>query len=88
MASYLGSISLLEQLTELRETYYLLHYWFIITAYNSETARRKRWHRARYLGWGVELPCPLYGHMQLANQEALQTPPSCVFVEVSLYTRD
>ncbi|KAF0875920.1 FHR5 protein, partial [Crocuta crocuta] len=38
----LGLINLLEQLTELRETFYLLDYGFIIKGYNSGTARWKR----------------------------------------------
>ena len=38
----LGSINLLGHLTELRETFYLLDYWFIIKGYNSGTARWKR----------------------------------------------
>ena len=32
---FLGLINLLEQLVELRETFYLLDYWFIIKGYNS-----------------------------------------------------
>lgn len=35
----LGLINLLKQLTELRETFFLLDYWFIIKGYNSETVR-------------------------------------------------
>ena len=37
--SSLGLTNLLEQLTELRETFYLLDDQFIIKRYNSETAR-------------------------------------------------
>ena len=37
-----GSINLLEQLTELRKTFYLLDYPFIVKEYNSSTARQKR----------------------------------------------
>ena len=41
--SSLGSINLLEQLTELRETFCSPGYWFIIKGYNSGTARWKRY---------------------------------------------
>ena len=41
----LGSINLLEWLTELRETFYLLNYQFIVKGYNSGTARWKRYIR-------------------------------------------
>ena len=53
----LGLINLLEQLTELRETFYLLEYWFIMNEYNSGMARRKRCID-KIWGKGVELPCP------------------------------
>ena len=36
------SIILLEQLTELKETFYVLDYWFIIKGCNSETVKQKR----------------------------------------------
>ena len=39
----MGLINVLERLTELRETFYLLDYWFIIEGYNSGTARWKRY---------------------------------------------
>ena len=45
----LGLINLLEWLTELRETFYLLDHWFIIKGYNSGTAR---WKRCRGQGMG------------------------------------
>ena len=51
--SSLSLISLLEQLTELRETFYLLDHQFIIRGYNPGTARWKRsiaqgmWERAQ-----------------------------------------
>lgn len=37
-----GLVNLLEQLTELRETFYSLDYRFIMKGYNSRTARQKR----------------------------------------------
>ena len=55
----LGSINLLEQLTELRETFYLLDYWFIIKGYNSGTARLKRCiGQSKGKGLGVSTPSP------------------------------
>lgn len=48
MTHCLGLIHLLEQLRELRETFYLLDHQCIIKGYNSETARRN-W----YLGNGM-----------------------------------
>ena len=41
-ASFLGSINFLEQLTELRETFYLLDHWFFIKGCNLGTVRLKR----------------------------------------------
>ena len=38
----LGSVSLLEQLTELRETFYSLDHWCIVKGYNSGAARCKQ----------------------------------------------
>lgn len=38
----LGLINLLEQLTELRKTFYMLDYWFILKGFNSGTGRWKR----------------------------------------------
>lgn len=51
----LESMNLLEQLTELRETFYLLYYRFIINGYNAGTAR---WERGigQDMGKGMELP--------------------------------
>ena len=69
-----GFDNFLEWLTELRETVYLLDYLFIIKWYNSGTAR---WNRARYVGRGAELPCPLWACQHLCvfiNQGDLWTP--------------
>jgi len=41
MTLSLGFLNLLEQLIELRETFYLLDYWFVIKGYKSGTARWK-----------------------------------------------
>ena len=41
-APFLGSVDLLEQLTDLRETFYLLDSFSIIKGYNSGTARWKK----------------------------------------------
>lgn len=58
MAS-LGLIDLPEQLTKLRETIYLLDYWFLTKESNSGTVRYA-WGKA----WakGTALPCPLWVH--------------------------
>ena len=71
-----GLINLLEHLTELRETFSLLDYWFIVTGYNSGTARWKR-----CVGQGIGTGCrdpkpspgtPLSKPLQvLTNPEAL-----------------
>ena len=53
MTSSFGLNNLLERLTELRETFCLPDYWFIIKGYNSETGRWKR-----CTGQGMGLPCP------------------------------
>ena len=37
-----GAINLLEWLTELRKTFYVLDYWFIIEGYSAGTAKWKR----------------------------------------------
>lgn len=51
-------INLLEHLTELRETFYLLDYQFVIRVYSSGTARWKTWI-GQGMGKGKELPYPL-----------------------------
>ena len=65
MTSSLGSINLLEKLPELRETFYLLDYWFFRKGYNSGTARQKkgmgREHRASS-GPLPQGPTPPGGH--------------------------
>lgn len=57
----LGSINLLEWLTELKEIFYLLVrspiYYKKIELRNSQMEDR---HRARFVGRGTELPLPLY----------------------------
>ena len=61
LTSFLSSINLWEPLTELRETFYLLDYWFIIKEPNSGIARWKRC-RGLIMGKGVEFPCSLQAH--------------------------
>ena len=78
MTHSLGSINLLEWLTELKETLYWLGNQFIVKAYISETARWKRW-----IGQGVGEGCgasvpspgrPLSPNLQVfTSSEALQT---------------
>ena len=48
--------NLLEQLTECRETFYFLDYWFFIKGYTSGTVRWKRCVK-QGLGKGLEFPC-------------------------------
>lgn len=45
----MGVIILLEHFPELRGTFYLLDYWFIIKGYNSRTVR---WKRRQGKVWG------------------------------------
>ena len=55
----LGSLNLLEQLTELRNPIYSLDYRFIIKAYNSGTASQmKEMHGTMYVGTCAELLRP------------------------------
>lgn len=85
---YLGSINLLKQLTELRETYYLLRYWFIITEYNLGTARWKR-RTGQGIWEGVWSSHVLF--MEICSwqtRKLSKAHPLVFFVEVSLYTRD
>ena len=55
MTSSLGSINLLEWLTELSETFHLLDYQFIIKGYNSGTAK---WKRCMGKGHDASIPSP------------------------------
>ena len=72
MIPSLGSINLLEQLTELRETFYLLDYQFIIKGCNSGTARWKRArHRARH---GERAQSSRHQH-KFTSLETLQSSP-------------
>lgn len=67
----LDSITLLELLTELRETYYLLDYWVIIKG----AARWKR-HIGQVIRRVQELPCPPREHIRspcIHYQEVLWT---------------
>ena len=93
MTPSLGLFNLLEQLTELRETFYLLDYWLIIKGYNSGTARWKRcvgqgmWEGARsFCALSECMPSPNL-HV-FTNLEALWALPFWVFVEGSLHWHD
>ena len=59
MTPSLSSVNLLVWLTELRETFYLLHYQFIIKRYNFRNSQMEEMHRARYMGRDTEFPSPL-----------------------------
>ena len=78
------SINLLEQLSELRETFYLLDYQFIIKAYNSRTARWKRHIGQGVWGKGIELTCPLQVHhsLHLSTSSPIQKLSECHLLEV------
>ena len=71
MASSSDSVNLLEQLPELRETFYLLDYWFIMKEYNSGTARWKK-----YIGQSM-------GKGHWASMPSLSTP---VFPNLHVFT--
>lgn len=51
-------MNFLEQLIELRETFYVVEYWFVIEGYDAGAAR---WRRCigQGMGKGTELPRPL-----------------------------
>ena len=74
MAHNLGSITLPEQLTELKEALCLLNYQFIIKGYNSGIARQNRC-MGQVLGEGLELPCflqePHLPHISLCSPTCL-----------------
>ena len=83
----LGSIAFPEQLTEIRETFYLLDHQFIIKGYNSETARSKKCTgQVMWKGCGASLPSPRTRLSQqlhvLTNPADLQIPSLWGFVEV------
>ena len=65
MTPSLGSINLLEWLTELREAFYLVDYQFILKGYNSGMARWKR-----CIGQGIRK-----GHRALMLSEQTTTHP-------------
>ena len=86
-------INLLEQLTELRETVYLLDYQFIIKGYNTGTAKRERfirqgmWEGAwsfHALSGCTSLPAPPYIH----QPGSFWTPSFRVFKEASIHRHD
>lgn len=76
MPSSSGSINLLDQLTELRETFYGLAYWFIIKENNAGAAKWKRykgqviWERGRAALSSLGSSFSPYLHM-LTNPGAL-----------------
>ena len=98
MAPFLVSINVLERFAELRETFYLLDYWFIIKGYNSGTVMEEM-QRARYGEraqsfhcegeWGFSPVAPLASDIHVfTNLEALQTPSCCFFMAASSYRHD
>ena len=84
-------INLLKWLTELRETFYLLDYQFIVKGYNSGLARWQRyidkvWRKATKTSCFVQVPLSPDLHV-FTNPEAPQTPPFSGFMEASLTGR-
>ena len=69
MTSSLDSINLLENVTELRKTFYLLDHWFIIKGYNSGKARWKKCTRER-----TRNPHGLYGYTTLPKSPPVHQP--------------
>ena len=60
-APSLSSINLLEQFTELRETFYLLNHWFIMKRCKSGTARWERykvWWKGGWASMSSSVHCP------------------------------
>ena len=89
----LGSINLLQQLTELRETFYLLDHQFIIKEDNPGTVRQRS-----YIGQGIgkqhrtsmsSSGAPFSPNLHVStNPEALQSLSSWVFREALLSCHD
>ena len=86
--TYLGSFNLLEKLTELRETFYLLEHQFITKEYNSGTTRWRRCirkgigkkHRVSMFSWNTPLSPNFH---VFTNVETLQILSFQVFLEAS-----
>ena len=89
----LGSINLLEWLSELRKSFYLLDHWFTIEGYNSGTARRKRCTGLGMLkAQGASMPplgVPLSQQLRtFINLDALQPCFGGFLMETSLHRYD
>lgn len=88
--TFRGPINFLEQLAELRKTFYLLDYWFIIkgTAFYNRTCidqGMRKGHRASMLFPSM----PLFLKPQMfTNPEALQTLSIWGFMEASFHRHD
>lgn len=90
---FFGSVDLLKQLTELRETFYLLGYRFIRKGCNLGTVRYKEMHRALYGARGAE--CPLSECASLPAPPRVHQPGSSLkpvilgfFMEASFHRHD
>lgn len=91
----LGSINLLEQVTEFRGTLYWLDYWFLVKGDTSETARWKGclWQAVRERAWSFHdffnPPLSLHLHM-FTNSKTLQISllSLWIFMEFSLQRHD
>ena len=92
MTPALDCINVLEQLTELKEIFYLLDYQFTIKRCNSGRARWKRSIRQNREK-GAQNSYSLQEGLSLqistsANPKALRTPTSWIFTKVSLHRYD
>ena len=92
MTPSLGLTNLLVQLTELRETFYLLDHQLIIKRYNSGTAK---WKRCR--GQGIGRAWRFYSLSEcttflespyFTNIDALQILSFSILMEASLHGQD
>lgn len=85
-------MNLLKQLTEVREMFYLLDYWFIIKGYNSGTGGERCIGQDLKKGHGTSVPSlrtPLSpNHPLLTKPEILQTLSFGAFMEASLHRYD
>ena len=71
--SSLVSVNMLEWLTELRETFYVVNHWFIIKGYNSEIAKWNRW-TWEGIGKGLRASMPFPGTPLSPNLHVFTKP--------------
>ena len=89
MSLFLVSTKLLEHLTELREIFYLLNYWFIIEGRNSVTAKWKRClGQDMWKECGVSMSSPNMSPKIFTNLEALRYVSFWIFMEASTHRHE